>query len=48
MPFYVVENTETGAHDNLPNMSFSDLQKFLRENPTYTQVIAPLGFVKVN
>lgn len=48
MPFYVVENTLTGAIDNLPNMSFADLQKFLRENPVYTQVITAPAFVKVN
>ncbi len=48
MPFYVVENIETGAHDNLPNMSWADLQKFLRENPTYKQVVTAPAFVKVN
>jgi hypothetical protein len=47
MPFYVVENTETKVVSDLPQMSFSDLQKFLADNPTYKQVIAPLGFVKV-
>lgn len=48
MPYYVVENTETKVVSDLPLMSFVDLQKFLSDNPTYQQVLAPLGFVKVN
>jgi len=48
MPFYVVENTITGAHDNLPMMSFVQLQKFLSENPVYKQVLTAPAFVKVN
>ena len=38
MPFYVVENTETKAVNDLPQMSWVDLQKFLGDNPTYQQV----------
>ena len=48
MPFYVVENTITGAKDNLPNMTFAQLQKFLNENPIYQQVITAPAYVKVN
>jgi len=48
MPFYVVENTETKVVSDLPQMSFVELQKFLTDNPTYSHVITPPAFVKVN
>jgi hypothetical protein len=48
MPMYVVENTETKVVSDLPRMSWTELQKFLGDNPTYRQVITPPGFVKVN
>jgi len=48
MPFYVVENSETKVVSDLPQMSWAELQKFLGDNPTYTQVLTPPAFVKVN
>ena len=48
MPFYVVKNTESQIVSNLPQMSFADLQKFLRENHAYELVISAPAYVKVN
>jgi hypothetical protein len=47
MPMYIVENTETKVVSDLPRMSWTDLQKFLSDNPTYKQVVTAPAFVKV-
>lgn len=47
MPFYSVRKKDTDNVQQLPLMSYSDLQKFLADNPEYEQVIDTPGMVKV-
>jgi len=47
MPFFTVRKKSEGVPQALPLMSYSDLQKFLADNPEYEQVIDAPGAVKV-
>jgi hypothetical protein len=47
MPFYSVRRKDSDEVKALPLMSYTDLQKFLADNPEYEQIISDPPAVKV-